>query len=309
MLTHFAPRFYATILIALFIYNATKIWFRYVWPEIRVKPSPLAEFAARADINRYTLLHPNLMTLEELGQEISRIAKFCDHFVIANMLILRQEKPIVFCSMVCGSLYVLACIGDKYSGYTILFWVLTVICLGPGAYIHLLPEDLKIKLRSFVTQMKQKIEGGLIEVKLVDDDADGDKKHKITTSDPRPTLVKMDEDKQSQGYLEKYMNIAQQPILNLLGISSNESLTKLITEGVNFAKTSEIETSGPSPGQEQGTVSNHSSQSSMLRRRSIKTSSSDSSMEAFVATDYECLRRTSESNENSDVVQDGFVIL
>lgn len=145
LLTYFAPRLYATILITIFVHQSTRLWFRYIWPEIRVPPSREAEEAEKADIGRYTILHPQLMTLDELIDEFVNIGKICDYY-IEKMLLLRQEKPFIFCSIICTFFYITATIGETISGFTLIFCLLLSITIGPGIYINVIPESLKIRL-------------------------------------------------------------------------------------------------------------------------------------------------------------------
>lgn len=142
LLTYIAPRFYATVLIAIFVYNLTKVWFKHVWPEIRVAPSPEAEQESIMDVDRFALLHPHLMTLSELGRLISNLMKIGELYV-GKLLQLRREKPGSFCLLICSILSCTAYVGSIISGLNLTLFIVAALVSGPGIYLYLLPAQVK----------------------------------------------------------------------------------------------------------------------------------------------------------------------
>lgn len=140
LLTYLAPRFYATLMIALFTYNLTKVWFKHVWPEIRVPPED--EDVQRADVNRWTYLHPDVMTLKEFGQ-VTRNLRLLLEFYLKKMIILRHKRPVAFCSIICSTLSCTAYLGHRVDGLTLVFSSMILLVLAPGIYMHLLPNEVK----------------------------------------------------------------------------------------------------------------------------------------------------------------------
>lgn len=144
LLTYFAPKFYATIMIGIFVYNLTKVWFRHVWPEIRVPPANSNEKEAeRSDVNRWTYLHPQVMTLNELQNIIRNLIKISEYYILENLLKLRREKPINFCILICSALSCTAYIGNRVCGFKLIFSMVLALFTLPGIYLYLLPESLK----------------------------------------------------------------------------------------------------------------------------------------------------------------------
>lgn len=138
-------------MIALFLHNLTKVWFRHVWPEIRVPLGERAEEAERLDIDRFTPLHPQLMTLKELGQTIANLTQFCDKY-IQKLLTLRRERPVAFSSSICFILSCTAYIGNTIDGCTLLFWILLASVTTPGIYLYLLPNNVKFYIKQSISQ-------------------------------------------------------------------------------------------------------------------------------------------------------------
>lgn len=160
LLTYFAPRFYATIMIAIFVYNLTKVWFRYVWPEIRVPPANInEEEAERSDVNRWTYLHPQVMTLNEFNDIVRNLIKISDYHILRNLLKLRCEKPIHFCILICSTLSCTAYIGNRIDGFKLIFSMVLALFTLPGIYLYLLPESLKkAYLQDFLNTFQQSMQ-------------------------------------------------------------------------------------------------------------------------------------------------------
>lgn len=133
-------------MIAIFVYQLTRVWFRHIWPEIRVPPTAGREEESRLDVDRWTYLHPDLMTLAELRQATSNLIKTSE-FYLNKLLAMRREKPVTFCLVICSSLSCTAYIGNRISGSTITLFILTVLVSAPAFYLHLLPKSAKDYLR------------------------------------------------------------------------------------------------------------------------------------------------------------------
>lgn len=150
LLTYFAPRFYATIMIGIFLYNLTKVWFKHVWPEIRVPPANInEEEAEKSDVGRWTYLHPQIMTLNEFKTFIRNLIKLSEYYIKGNLLELRREKPTSFCILICSTLSCTAYIGNCIDGSKLIFSMVIALSTLPGIYLYLLPESLKANLQDF----------------------------------------------------------------------------------------------------------------------------------------------------------------
>lgn len=137
------------ITIALFMYNMVTLWFRHIWPEIRVPPEEGKDEEARLDINRWTYLHPDLMTLNEFLQIASNLIKASENH-ISQLLILRREKPIKFCLIICSILSCTAFIGNRISDLNLILLIATTLFLAPGIYLYLLPDSAKLFVKSYI---------------------------------------------------------------------------------------------------------------------------------------------------------------
>lgn len=149
MLTSFAPRFYATILLGLFAYNLIKVWFRYIWPEIRVPLDNGRDEELRVGVDRWTHLHPHLLTLEEFKKVTENLMKAGETH-LHKLLVLRREKPATFCLAICSTLSCTALIGSRISDLKLLFIATSVLTLAPGIYLHVLPKAAKNYLRNLI---------------------------------------------------------------------------------------------------------------------------------------------------------------
>lgn len=129
-------------MIAIFVYNLTKVWFRHIWPEIRVPPEEGHDEESRLDIDRWTYLHPQLMTLTELKQVIGNLIKTSELY-LQNLLAIRRNRPVAFCSVVCFTLSCTAFIGNRICGSTLIFFITTTLVTAPGIYLYLLPNSAK----------------------------------------------------------------------------------------------------------------------------------------------------------------------
>lgn len=172
MVTYFAPTFYATIMIALFIHNLTKVWFRHIWPEIRVPPGESRELQDKLDLDRFTHLHPHLMSLDELCDHVNYYRKSCDHNW-QQLFDLRRNRPILFCFLVCSIFTCTATIGNFISGLSLIFATLTAIIILPGVYLYLIPENLKTYLACQLVLLL-KLTLHFEDVASLDDDEDDD---------------------------------------------------------------------------------------------------------------------------------------
>lgn len=129
-------------MIAIFVYNLTKVWFRHIWPEIRVPPEEGRDEESRLDIDRWTYLHPQLMTLTELKQVIGNLMKTSELY-LQNLLAIRRDRPVAFCSAICFTLSCTAFIGNRICGSTLIFCITTALVTAPGIYLYLLPKSFK----------------------------------------------------------------------------------------------------------------------------------------------------------------------
>ena len=155
--TYFAPRFYATIMIALFIYNLNKFWFKHVWPDIRVPPSAEREAEMKMDVDRFTYLHPQLMTLAELGNHLGNSIKSSE-FYLHRLFQLRQQRPVAFCLLVCSILSCTAYIGNRVSGFSLMFSMLALVSTVPGIYCHLIGESTKNCLKTNLAKLSRRLQ-------------------------------------------------------------------------------------------------------------------------------------------------------
>lgn len=122
-------------MIAIFVYNLIIVWFKHIWPEIRVPQDAEQEEQSRLDVDRWTLLHPHVITLNEFCQIINNLMKICESY-LEKLLALRREKPIHFCLVVCSCLSCTAFIGNKFSGQILIFSILAVLSiLAPVIYL------------------------------------------------------------------------------------------------------------------------------------------------------------------------------
>lgn len=139
-------------MIAIFVYNLTKVWFRHVWPEIRVPPEEGREEESRLDVDRWTYLHPQLMTLTELRLVISNLMNTSELY-LQNLLAIRRERPVAFCSVICFSLSCTAFIGNRICGSTLIFSIATALVTAPGIYLYLLPRSAKDYLKRRISSL------------------------------------------------------------------------------------------------------------------------------------------------------------
>lgn len=130
----------------MFIYNLNKFWFRHVWPSIRVPPEDGREEEMRMDVDRWTYLHPQLMTLTELKYQIRNLIRLGKGY---SQLLLRSrnQNPTYFCSKLCFIFTCTAYLGRTVSGLTLVFFALVIIMTAPGIYLHLLPQQYKLWLQ------------------------------------------------------------------------------------------------------------------------------------------------------------------
>lgn len=124
------------------MYNLNKFWFRHVWPDIRVPPGEDREEEMRLDVDRWTYLHPQLMTLVELKQHVEKFKRLGGKY-LQDLLLLRQQKPVTFCSLLCSIFMCTAIIGSRLSGMCLVFCSVAILMTAPGIYVHLLPDNLK----------------------------------------------------------------------------------------------------------------------------------------------------------------------
>lgn len=122
-----------------------------MWPEIRVPPGRDREDELRLDVDRWTYLHPQLMTLAELNQNVGNLTRLGEKY-LSDLLEMRQRKPLVFCSMICSVFMCTAFIGNTLSGMCLIFIALIILMTAPGIYVHLLPDNFKQWLRHSVGQ-------------------------------------------------------------------------------------------------------------------------------------------------------------
>lgn len=161
MLTYSAPSFYAIIMIASFFYNLTRLWFRHIWPEIRVPPEEDKEEEARLDVNRWTYLHPDLMSLNEFAGITSNLIKASENYT-SQLILLRREKPIKFCLIICSILSCTAFIGNRISDLNLIFLIVTALVLAPGIYLYLLPDSAKLYLKNYININTNHNEGNVV---------------------------------------------------------------------------------------------------------------------------------------------------
>lgn len=105
----------------------------------------------RLDVDRWTYLHPQLMTLAELNQHVASFMKLAERYLY-DLLALRQRRPIVFCSKLCFVFVCTAIIGNTLSGLCLVFIALVILMTAPGIYVHLVPDDTKHWLHQTVIQ-------------------------------------------------------------------------------------------------------------------------------------------------------------
>lgn len=138
-------------MIGIFFYNLTKVWFKHVWPEIRVPPANTnEEEAEKSDVNRWTYLHPQLLTLNELKTFIRNLIKLSEYHILRNLSELRREKPTAFCILICSTLTCTAYIGNCIDGFKLIFSMVIALSTLPGIYLYLLPESLKAYLQDLI---------------------------------------------------------------------------------------------------------------------------------------------------------------
>lgn len=136
----------------IFVHNLTKVWFKHVWPEIRVPPEADREEGSRLDIDRWTYLHSQIMTLEEFKNSIKNLMKISESY-IEKMLLLRRERPVIFCIKICSILSFTAYIGNRISDLTLITSFIALLFTVPGIYIHLLPNKAKEYLKNKLTPL------------------------------------------------------------------------------------------------------------------------------------------------------------
>lgn len=193
-------------MIALFIYNANKFWFRHVWPAIRVPPGSEREEEMRLDVDRWTYLHPQLMTLAEFGQHIRNLRKISEQHV-QKLLKLRQERPVTFCSLVCSTLSCTAYIGNRISGMSLIFLSTTAFVSAPGIYLHLLPENTKYWIRQNV---------GLRIIKSVQSESDEQTTESSSLESPATTATETNYTPESSSLLKSKAKSIESHALSIL---------------------------------------------------------------------------------------------
>lgn len=130
------PNVFTTITLALFVYYLTIFWFRHIWPEIRVPLDADKEIESRLDDNRWTPLHPEIMTLKEVGSLLREKL----NLILKKQMKFRHENPILFCLSTCIILSVLAVIGNN-DNLAVLFDLLYYAFIFCGVYKYLLPKS------------------------------------------------------------------------------------------------------------------------------------------------------------------------
>lgn len=110
---------------------------------------PENEEANRLDVDRWTYLHPQLMTLSELKRLINNILHIIAEHYYQDLSRMRQKEPARFCSLVCSILLATAYIGNHISGMNLLFILITLLVATPGIYLYLLPKKLQTYLIEF----------------------------------------------------------------------------------------------------------------------------------------------------------------
>ncbi|KAG9510057.1 Reticulophagy regulator 3, partial [Fragariocoptes setiger] len=132
--------FYATVMILLFCYNFLRYWFSHVWPVIRV---PLRE---DEDCDKFTILHPQILTLAEiklLAQRVEmEIRSRCQ-----RLMQFRQDKPFRFFVSTTAALVVTALIGIYVKGLLLLYLSALSLMTMPRLYTYLSPDNVKSFLR------------------------------------------------------------------------------------------------------------------------------------------------------------------
>lgn len=119
-------------MIALFAYNLTIFWFRHVWPEIRVPVPEEREIESRLDVDRWTPLHPDLITLKEFGQLINNLMKLSNQ-KMQKLLELRRNRPEIFCATICLFLTFTAYLG-RVNNLVLLLDTILILLILNGFY-------------------------------------------------------------------------------------------------------------------------------------------------------------------------------
>lgn len=96
----------------------------------------------RLDVDRFTYLHPQLMTLNEFKVHLEIIWEIIEMKLI-GWLIYRSQKPQLFFVKISAILYITATIGTMISGFDLILSFIGMCLLIPGVYCHLLPVHLK----------------------------------------------------------------------------------------------------------------------------------------------------------------------
>lgn len=108
------------------------------------------------DVDRYSHLHPQIMTLSEFGRLVSNLMNFSE-LSIGKMLKLRREKPGCFCLLICSILLCTAYIGSTISGLNLILLIVTGLVSAPGIYLYLLPAPVVQYLRqTFIVEIYHK---------------------------------------------------------------------------------------------------------------------------------------------------------
>lgn len=107
---------------------------------------PTHEDESRLDIDRFTHLHPQLMTFNELVDWIKNLNN-SSKIHLEKMASMRRERPTMFCVGVCLVLSCTAYLGSRVQDSDLLFYLVTILVLLPGFYLHIIPNSIRDKLK------------------------------------------------------------------------------------------------------------------------------------------------------------------
>lgn len=141
-------RVYSLVFSGLFIQQFTIVWFRHVWPEIRV-PAQVAS-SSNGEREEESSKEHGLMSLKELQVHLLNLINFSESLV-RQLLELRQRRPIHLCLSLCFVFSCTVLIGSRISGFSLTFILFACTLLMPGIYSHLLTQSAKQMVSRFIS--------------------------------------------------------------------------------------------------------------------------------------------------------------
>ncbi|ELU13960.1 hypothetical protein CAPTEDRAFT_223286 [Capitella teleta] len=126
------------------------MWFNYIWPEIRVPPSP------DEDTEGWISIHPHLLSVPEICNHLATAVVSMEDF-IEKACRMRKKSRAKFFILSMISLSSLAVFGCYVSGIRLLYISVLAVMLCPAAFYHHVPQKTFAFIQPYIADFEQKL--------------------------------------------------------------------------------------------------------------------------------------------------------